>query len=93
MKAVSVSELKASLDEHLRAAQGGEEIVVTDRGEPVARLVGVRGTSPRDERRARLARQGVLRLRKAPLRGLTPPPGETPSGVLAALLEERVGER
>jgi prevent-host-death family protein len=36
---VGVRELKAKLSEYLAAACAGEEIVVTDRGRPVARIV------------------------------------------------------
>lgn len=36
---VGVRELKANLSEFLRRAAAGEDVVVTDRGTPVARLV------------------------------------------------------
>lgn len=38
---VSVSALRANLSRWLERARSGEEVVVTDRGIPVARLVGV----------------------------------------------------
>lgn len=38
MKAVGVRELKNRLSEYLRLVRGGEEILVTDRGEVVAEL-------------------------------------------------------
>jgi len=38
---VGVRELKAKLSEYLGRAASGESIVVTDRGTPVARLVGL----------------------------------------------------
>ena len=93
MKCVSISELKASLSEYLSAVRGGEEVIVTDRGTPVVRLVRVEGPQGEDERRTRLARQGILRLRKEPLGTVTPPPGNEPSGVLASLLQERAEGR
>ncbi len=37
-KRVGVSDLKARLSEYLRLVKKGEEVVVLDRGEPVARL-------------------------------------------------------
>ena len=40
--AVSVAEAKANLSELLRQAEGGEEIVVTRNGQPVAKLCAVR---------------------------------------------------
>ncbi len=42
---VGIRELKAKLSEYVGRAADGEQIVVTDRGRPVARLVGLEGTS------------------------------------------------
>jgi len=39
MKRVGTADLKAHLSEHLRAVRDGEEIVVLDRREPIARVV------------------------------------------------------
>jgi len=39
MKAVKIAELKDRLSEHLRAVERGVEVVVTDRGRPIARIV------------------------------------------------------
>ena len=41
---VSVRELKSGLSRYLRQVQGGETILVTSRGKPVAHLVPVRST-------------------------------------------------
>ena len=38
---VSIGRLKARLSEYLRRVAGGREVVVTDRGRPVARLLGL----------------------------------------------------
>jgi len=38
MKAVGVRELKNRLSEYLRAVRGGEQVLVTDRGQVVAEL-------------------------------------------------------
>lgn len=90
MRLVSVSELKAQLSEHLRHVGAGEEVVVTDRGVPVARLVAIRAGS--DEERERLVARGVLKpgrgqLPKAFWERLRPP---DPSATLrAALHDER----
>jgi prevent-host-death family protein len=42
---VGVRELKSKLSEYLNRAAAGEAITVTDRGRPVARLVGLSGLS------------------------------------------------
>lgn len=53
---VAVSTLRAELADWIERARAGEEVVVTDRGTPVVRLVAV-GTAPLLEQ---LTRQGVL---------------------------------
>jgi prevent-host-death family protein len=57
---VSVSELKARLSEHLRRVRAGEELLVTDRGQPVARLVPVWADEADDRLRA-LEAAGLVR--------------------------------
>ncbi|HWK29097.1 MAG TPA: type II toxin-antitoxin system prevent-host-death family antitoxin [Solirubrobacter sp.] len=59
---VAVSALRTELAHWIDRVQGGEEVVVTDRGVPVARLVAV-DTAPRLEQ---LMRQGVLGRPSAP---------------------------
>lgn len=41
-RTVSVAEAKARLSELVTAAQGGDDVVITKRGKPVAQLVGMR---------------------------------------------------
>lgn len=53
---VAISVLRAELSQWIDRARGGEEVVVTDRGTPVARLLPV-DTAPLLER---LVQQGVL---------------------------------
>lgn len=45
MRSVKIAELKDHLSEHLRAVEGGEEVEVTDRNRPIARIVPIRETS------------------------------------------------
>jgi prevent-host-death family protein len=91
MKTVSISILKASLSEYLEAVRRGEEVIVTDRGRPVARLLPVPSSNGRWER---LIREGILSPpRKARTGKLTPPRGKKRAGVLSALLEERAEGR
>ena len=42
---VGIRELKAHLSQYVRRAAAGENVLVTDRGKPVARLVSLGGTS------------------------------------------------
>jgi prevent-host-death family protein len=53
---VPVTDLRAHLSEWLDRVRGGEEVVVTDRGIPVARLLGLGATATLQ----RLAAEGVI---------------------------------
>lgn len=92
-RTAAVSELKAGLSAYLARVKAGEEVVVTDRGTPVAKLVPIPPSyEPEEERMRRLVREGVLRPPTRPLPDdfWTLPRPEDPEGlVLKALLEER----
>jgi prevent-host-death family protein len=53
---VAVSDLRAHLSEWLEGVRGGDEVVITDRGVPVARLLGLTATATLE----RLAADGVI---------------------------------
>jgi prevent-host-death family protein len=53
---VAVSELRAHLSEWLEKAREGKEVVVTDRGVPIARLLGMSATAALE----RLSAEGVI---------------------------------
>jgi len=90
--AASIADVKARLSEFVRRVKAGNEVVITERGVPVARLTGLEVTERRATRRDRLARAGAVKPGKGRVRrGLqTPPEGEAlGAAVLAALLAER----
>jgi len=92
MKIAAVSKLKAYLSEYLNQVKAGNEVLITDRGKPVARLVPVSRTRAVGESLARMEKQGLIRLGsgKLPKDFWTMPRAEDPKGlVLKALLEER----
>jgi prevent-host-death family protein len=92
MKKASVSELKTSLSEYLLGVKNGEEVLVTERGRPVARLIPALGAESGGERKRRLIRAGVLRTGSGRLPSdlLKPSPVADPEGkTLSGLLEER----
>jgi prevent-host-death family protein len=65
MSAVGVKELKNRLTQYLRRAKQGEEIVVTERGKPIAliqRIQSVEQVVSLDARLAKLAAQGTVTL-------------------------------
>lgn len=97
MESAGVADLKARLSEYLARVKAGEEVLVTDRGRPVARLVpvGVEAIADDEAETARLIameREGLVRLGSGRL-----PEGffekartEDPEGLLVeAVLEER----
>ena len=91
-RAASVVELKARLSEYLRLVKAGHEVVVTERGVPVARVVPLDTAERQSTRRTRLARTGVVRVGRGRLPKLLqqPPTGSREGDeVLAALLAER----
>ncbi len=96
MKSVSISELKARLSQYIDAVRSGHEVIVTDRGTPVARLSGIAGARGADARLKDLVRTGRIR---PPLRhgrvnfDRLDLPTDPESRGLQALLEERHGGR
>ena len=85
-------ELKAKLSEHLRQVKSGHELIVTERGIPVARILPLDDSERRSTRRLRLTRSGALK----PGRGKLPPALKLPpqglasgKSVVEALLDER----
>jgi prevent-host-death family protein len=93
MKVAGVAELKARLSRYLESVKGGEEVTVTDRGRPVARLIPLDPSGSGDERLGELARQGLVRLPRSPIapeKILARQRPEDPEGrTLDALLDER----
>ena len=67
MKTAAVSKLKATLSEYIRYVKAGEEVLVTERGKPVARIVPVGPEIRGDARRMDLIRRGVIRPGKGPI--------------------------
>ncbi|MFZ4433659.1 MAG: type II toxin-antitoxin system Phd/YefM family antitoxin [Microthrixaceae bacterium] len=62
---VGVRDLKNNLSRYLERVREGEEVVVTDRGRPVARLLAVDAST---DRLADLVDQGLVRPAVAPRR-------------------------
>ena len=60
-KQASISILKAQLSRYLDSVKAGEEIIVTERGRPVARLSPIEHSEDPSGRVAQLVREGKLR--------------------------------
>jgi prevent-host-death family protein len=59
---VGIRELRDRLKQYVEAARGGEDVIITDRGRAVARLVGLQGERPLD----RLVEAGLATLPRRP---------------------------
>jgi len=92
---VGIAELKARLSEYLARVQAGEEIVVTDRSRPVARLVPpVPSELTEDARMLDLQRRGLIRLGtgRLPEAFWTMERPKDPKGLVRAALEAERAE-
>ena len=89
MVVTSIATLKASLSEFLAGVKAGEEVIVTDRGRPVARIVPYEsGGAELDD----LVRTGQVRRSRSHLPPdfwTRPRPADPGGRLLQALLEER----
>lgn len=96
MRRASIATLKAHLSEYIDAVKAGEDVIVTDRNKPVARLCPVSVPAREEARLIELVRAGLVRPATRPLprtfwrqrRSRDPQ-----SKVLAALMEERAEGR
>jgi len=92
MKTAAVSELKARLSEYLNQVKAGMEVLITDRGKPVARLVPLSRSKDLKESLVRMEKEGLIRIGS----GKLPKnfwrmhrPDDSNGMVLKALLDER----
>ena len=92
MTTATVSKLKASLSAYLRRVKAGEEVLVSERGRLIAKLVPVTAGDALPDHLAEMARQGLLRVGSRRLSRAfwsLPRPRDPKGRVLGALLEER----
>jgi len=95
MKQTGVSQLKARLSEHLDMVKRGEEVLVTERGKPVARIVPVERECLKDDWVRGLVSRGIVRAGHARVRPLLShlPVCAVPEGMVLRTLDEERGER
>jgi prevent-host-death family protein len=93
MKTTPVSELKATLSEQLARVKAGEEVVVTERGRPIAKIVPLSSeTMGLSAHMSELARNGLIRLGAGKISKdiwKLPRPVDKRGQALKALLDER----
>lgn len=89
MQQVATSQLRANLSEWIKRVRDGEEVVVTDRGIPVVRLLAVDGESAME----RLIREGVVSRPKTTERLVaTGRPRPRPTRPVSEIVSEQRGE-
>lgn len=92
MKTTTVSKLKASLSKYLRSVKAGEEVLVTERGRPIAKLIPAASVEMLPEDLIEMEKQGLIKLGSGKLpKGFWELPRPTdPEGLVAkAVLRER----
>lgn len=80
---VGIRALRADLSRWLKRVEAGEEIVVTDRGKPVAKITPADGRSKLDE----LIARGLVQPAPRPVREKLPPPIEA-KGTVSDLVRD-----
>ena len=97
MKSATVSKLKATLSAYLAKVKAGEEVIVTERGKPIAKIVPIahdEGTIPAHLQE--LARAGLVRLgtgKLPPGFWKLPRPKDPKDLAVQALIEDRAEGR
>jgi prevent-host-death family protein len=97
MKHAAVAELKASLSRYLAGVKAGDEVVITERGKPIAKIVPMPAGGNDEERRLReLESRGLVRLGtgRLPRAFWNMPRASDPAAeIRRALVEEREQSR
>ncbi len=93
MRTAAIAKLKSGLSGYLDSVRAGEQVVVTDRGRPVALIVPIDPHITDDERRAELIAKGLVRPGSGPipaeiLEGAAVP-GLTTDQAIKAVAEDR----
>lgn len=92
MKTTTVSKLKASLSEYLRSVKAGEEVLVTERGRPIAKLTPAANSDMLPDQLVEMEKQGLIKIGSGKLpKGFwdLPRPKDPKGLVLKAALRER----
>jgi prevent-host-death family protein len=92
METAAVSELKAKLSGYLKRVKAGEEVIITERGKAIARVVPFTRSGPSPAEYEEMIRAGIIRPAKKPLGPdfFDAPRAADPEGrALKALLEMR----
>lgn len=95
MKTATITTLKAKLSEHIALVKRGEEVIVTERGKPVARIVPIPPSESEDERIRDLIARGIVRPGHGDIRRVLAdlPVCSLPDGTVQRWLDEEREDR
>jgi prevent-host-death family protein len=92
MKTATVLKLKASLGDYLKSVKAGEEVMITERGRPIAKLTSTRNPEVSADRLIEMEKHGLIKLGSGKLpKGFwnLPRPKDPKALVAKAALQER----
>jgi prevent-host-death family protein len=93
VRTAAIAKLKAGLSGYLESVKAGEQVVVTDRGRPVALIVPIDPNISEDGRRSELVAKGLVRPASGPIPAALVEgavvPGLTSNRALQAVMEDR----
>ncbi len=92
MKTTTVSQLKMSLSAILRQVKTSEEVLITEHGRPIARLLPITNTVSLSEHLQEMEKRGLLKRGEKPLPADfwdLPRPADPRGTVRSAVLRER----
>ncbi len=92
METAGVAELKAKLSQYLERVKAGEEVIITERGKAIARVVPITRSGATPAEYDEMVRAGIIRPAKKKLGPEFwdgPWPQDPEGAVLKALLEAR----
>ena len=96
MKTTTVSQLKMSLSAYLRQVKTGEEVLITEHGRPIARLLPIANPVSLSEHLQDMEKNGLLKRGEQTLPAdfwNLPRPADPQGAVRSAVLREREGSR
>ena len=86
---VGIRDAKMHLSKYLKLVQKGTEVIITDRGRPVGRLVPIKAVDlPIEDRIKRMEDQGLIEKHSGKIRRSLPPPIPLAEGVAQNFLKE-----
>jgi len=92
LKTTTVSKLKASLSKYLRSVKAGEEVLITERGRPIAKLTPAKKSEMLPDELIEMEKHGLIKLGSGKLpKGFweLPRPKDPKGLVIKAVLRER----